>query len=162
MAQGGGGGLFHAPFCSSSQSQSMSWRVENKPQLSCCKGNLGRVGLPSYFLCVLSFENETFHSHSLLRIVRVCVLSRFSPVRLFATLWAVARQAPLSMGFSRQQYWSGLPFLPPGELPDPRIEPTSPALAGRFFTGEPPGEPRRGSESLQPHGFVFWRRKLRP
>ena len=56
--------------------------------------------------------------------------------------WTVARQAPLSMGFSRQEYWSGLPFPSPGDLSDPRIEPTSPAspaLAGGFFlTTEPP------------------------
>ena len=65
------------------------------------------------------------------------LLSCFSHVRLFVTLWTVARQAPLSMGFSRQEYWSGLPFSPPGDLPDPRIELvslTSPGLAGRFFT----------------------------
>ena len=46
--------------------------------------------------------------------------------QLFATLWAVARQAPLSMGFPRQEYWSGLPFFSPGDLPDPGIDPTSP------------------------------------
>ena len=51
-----------------------------------------------------------------------------SCVWLFATPWSVTCQAPLSMGFSRQEYWSGLPFPPPGELPDPRIEPRSPAL----------------------------------
>ena len=63
------------------------------------------------------------------------MLSCFSCVRLFATLWT--RQGPLSMGFSRQEYWSGLPCPPPGDLPDPGIEPTSllsPALAGMFFT----------------------------
>ena len=54
---------------------------------------------------------------------RASVLSR---VRFFATLWAIALQAPLSMGFSRQEYWSGLPCLPPGDLPDPGIEPASP------------------------------------
>ena len=48
-----------------------------------------------------------------------------SPVRLFATPQTVAHQAPLSMGFSRQEYWSGLPFAPPGDLPHPGIEPTS-------------------------------------
>ena len=66
-----------------------------------------------------------------------CVLSHFSRVRLCVTLWTVARQAPLSMGCSRQEYWSGLPCPPPGDLPDPGIEPmslTSPALAGEFFT----------------------------
>ena len=67
----------------------------------------------------------------------VCVLSRFSLIRLFATLWTVACQAPLSMGFSRQEYWSGMPFPPSGDLPNPEIEPESLrslALAGRFFT----------------------------
>ena len=67
----------------------------------------------------------------------VCELSCFSHVLLFATLWTIACQAPLSMGFSRQEYWSGLPCSPPGDLPDPGIEPTSlmsPALAGGFFT----------------------------
>ena len=65
------------------------------------------------------------------------VLSRFSHVRLCGTSWTVARQALLSMGFSRQEYWSGLPFAPLGDLPDPGIEPeslASPALAGGFFT----------------------------
>ena len=52
----------------------------------------------------------------------------FSPVRLFATPWTVAHQAPLTMEFSRQEYWSGLPFPSPGHLPKPGVEPTSPAL----------------------------------
>ena len=62
---------------------------------------------------------------------------------LFVTSWTVAYQAPLSMGFSRQEYWRGLPCPPPGDLPDPRIKPVSlafPALAGRFFTTEPPAK----------------------
>ena len=70
-----------------------------------------------------------------------CVLSL---VRLFVTPWIVARQAPLSKGFSRQEYWSGLPFPPPSDLPDPGIKPmspASPALAGGFFTTETPGKP---------------------
>ena len=64
------------------------------------------------------------------------VLSHFSCVRLFVTLWTVACQTPLSMGFSRQEYWSGFSFPPPGDLPDPGIKPMSlmsPALAGGFF-----------------------------
>ena len=64
-------------------------------------------------------------------------LSCFSPIQLFTTLWTVARQAPLSMGFSRQEDWKGLPCSPPGDLPDPGIECASlvsPKLAGRFFT----------------------------
>ena len=55
----------------------------------------------------------------------------------FATPWTVACQAPLSMGFPRQEYWSGLPFLSPGDLPDPGIEPVSHAFAGEFFTAKP-------------------------
>ena len=51
-----------------------------------------------------------------------------SHVQLFVTLWTIGHQAPLSMGFSRQEYWSGLPFPPPGDLPNPGIEPGSPAL----------------------------------
>ena len=58
-------------------------------------------------------------------LMRVCVLSRFSRVWLFVTLWAVARQAPLSKGFSKQEYWSRLPCPPPGDLPDPGMEPVS-------------------------------------
>ena len=60
-----------------------------------------------------------------------------SRVRLFVTLRTAAHQAPLSMGLSRQEYWSELPYPPPGDLPDPGIEPTylkAPALAGGFFT----------------------------
>ena len=64
----------------------------------------------------------------------MCALSH---VQLFATLWTVAHQAPLSREFPRQEYWSGLPFPSPGDLPDPGVEPVSPvspALAGGFFT----------------------------
>ena len=58
----------------------------------------------------------------------------------FTTLCRVACQAPLSLGFPRQEYWSGLPFPSPGDLPDSGIEPVSPALASRFFTTVPPGK----------------------
>ena len=68
------------------------------------------------------------------------MLSHFSRVQLCAALWIVAHQAPLSMGFSRQEYWSGLPFPSPGDLPNPGIKPASPALVGGFFTTEPPGK----------------------
>ena len=70
--------------------------------------------------------------------VKVKSLSR---VRLFATPWTVAYQAPPSMGFSRQECWSGLPFPSPGDLPDPRTEPGSPALRADALPSEPPGEP---------------------
>ena len=69
--------------------------------------------------------------------MHACMISRSSLVRLFATLWTAAHQAPLSMGFSRQEYWSGLPCPSPGDLPNSGIEPESlmsHALAGGFFT----------------------------
>ena len=65
-----------------------------------------------------------------------CVLSHFSHVQLFATLWAITPQVPLTRGFSRQEHWSALPCPPPGDLPDPGIKPKSflsLALGGRFF-----------------------------
>ena len=60
-------------------------------------------------------------------------------VRLFATPWAIAYQAPLSMGFSRREYWSGLPFPSPGDLPNPGVEPRSPALQADTLPSEPQG-----------------------
>ena len=71
------------------------------------------------------------------------LLSRFSRVQLCVTPWTAAHQAPLSMGFSRQECWSELPFPSLGYLPNPGIKlasPALPALAGRFFTAEPPGK----------------------
>ena len=62
-------------------------------------------------------------------------------VHLFATPWTEACQASLSMGFSRQEYWSGLPFPPPGGLPNPGMEPASPALTDGFFITGPLGKP---------------------
>ena len=68
-------------------------------------------------------------------------MKSLSRVRLFATPWTIANQAPLSMGFSGQEYWSGLPFPSPGDLPDPGIEPGSPTLEADTLTSEPPGKP---------------------
>ena len=82
---------------------------------------------------------------------RVCMLSGFSHVRFFATLWTVTCQGLLSMGFSRQEYWSGLPFSPPEGLPNPGIEPwslMSPALVGGFFTTSATWETPNESVSL--------------
>ena len=73
----------------------------------------------------------------LLKKVKVKSLSR---VRLFVTPWTVALQAPPSTGFSRQEYWSELPFPSPGDLPDPGIKPRSPALQADALTSEPPGK----------------------
>ena len=66
-----------------------------------------------------------------------------SRVRLFVTPWTVAYQDPLSMGFSRQEYWRGLPFPSPGDLPDPGVEPRSPALQADSLPSEPPGTERQ-------------------
>ena len=74
------------------------------------------------------------------RQARTGVLSDLSRVQLSATPWTVAHQAALSMGFSRQEYWSGLPFFPPGNLPDPGIEPGSPTLQADLLLSEPPGK----------------------
>ena len=68
-------------------------------------------------------QDGDFHRSGLTVVVKVVALSR---VRLFVTPWTAAHQAPLSVGFSRQEYWSGLPFSSPGALPDPGIEPASP------------------------------------
>ena len=68
-------------------------------------------------------------------------MKSLSPVRLLSTPRTVAYQAFPSMGFSRQEYWSGLPFLPPGDLPDQGIEPGSPAFQANTLTSEPPGKP---------------------
>ena len=85
-------------------------------------------------LCRCSLKFLKMVNLMLSALVCMCVLWCFSHVRFFATLWTIARQAPLSMGFSKQEYWSGLPFLSPGELPNPGTKPGSPALAGGFFT----------------------------
>ena len=72
------------------------------------------------------------------------MLSHFSRVWLFATPWTVTHQAPLSMGFSRQEHWSGLPFPSPGDLPDAGIKPGSPSLQADSLLSKPPQEPYKG------------------
>ena len=116
-------------------------KVKNKKRL--CASNAGDRGLkPDWGTKIPNAawwlkKKTTLNYNTYMGYVCVCVLSR---VRLFATPRTVAHQAPLSMGFPRQEYWSGLRFPPPGDLPNPGIEPASPALAGRFFTTEPPGK----------------------
>ena len=90
---------------------------------------------------MLFFEVMAPEHKNLFLRVKVKSLSR---VRLFATPWTIAYQAPLSMGFSRQECWSGLPFPSPGDLPDPGIEPGSPALQADALPSEPPGKPPWG------------------
>ena len=86
--------------------------IEPRPLQS--KSRILTTGPPGNFLCVRIWV-----------FVCICVLSRFSTVWLYEILWTVARQPPLSMGFSRQEYWSGLPCPSPGDLPNPGIEPAS-------------------------------------
>ena len=78
--------------------------------------------------------------------VYAAALSCFTHVQLFANPWTVARQAPLSMGFSRQDYWSGLPCSSLGNSPNPGVEPRSPALQADSLPSDPPGEPHFGEE----------------
>ena len=89
-------------------------------------------------------------AHSVCRCMcaPVCVLNFFGHVQFFETPWTVAYQTPLSMGFSRQGYWSGLPFPSPGDLPDPGIEPRSPASQAESSPSEPPGKLKKTLYSL--------------
>ena len=81
-------------------------------------------------------------------------MKSLSHVRLFATPWTVAYQAPPSMVFSKQEYWSGLPFPSPGDLPNPGIEPGSPAFQADALTSEPPGKPLYHSyKRLNTHNY---------
>ena len=92
----------------------------------------GNANWHSHFGIQLAVSHNTKH----ILIMCACMLSHFSWVQRYANLWTEARQAPLSVGFSRQEYWSGFLCPPPGDLPDPGTEPTSltsPALACGFF-----------------------------
>ena len=85
----------------------------------------------------------------------LCCAESLSHVWFFVTLWTVACQAPLSMGFSRQEYWSGLPCLPPGDLPNPGITPRSPALQLDSLPTEPQGSPKKQAFKILKH-VVSW------
>ena len=94
--------------------------------------------------CETSILFSNFHGHTNFHSHQHCtgvpflcaVLSHFSHVQLFVTPWTVAHWAPLSIGFSRQEYWSGLPFPTPGDLPDSGIKPESPALQADYLWTE--------------------------
>ena len=106
-------------------------------------------------------ENKIAPSYSMrARLLQSCP-TLFTP-------WTVAHQAPLSMGFSRHEYWSGLPFPSPEHRPDPGIQPTSPARAGELFTTEPPGKPTQLQQSSlnkrkfeQPLQWASWHLTVR-
>ena len=98
--------------------------------LALCLSPLLITALPFFFYYEHLEGKEHTYEYKILLLYQspedlACVLSLFSCVQLFATPWTVALQAPLSTGFSRQEYWSGLPFPSPGDLPDPEIELTS-------------------------------------
>ena len=102
--------------------------------------------------CRIPFSRARQLSHS-----RAVVLSCFSHVRLFETPWTVVRQAPLSVAFSRQEYWRGLPCPLPGNLPNPGIETRSPTLQADSLPSKPPGKPKNtgvGSLSLLQGSFL--------
>ena len=102
----------------------------------------GSLRTPSGLRCLYGPPSKSALRNAATELISTA--SRLSRVWLFLTPWTVARQAPLSMEFSRQEYWSGLSFPPLGYLPDPEIEPGSPeapALTREFFTPEPPGKP---------------------
>ena len=114
-------------------------------------------------MCML-FRATCIGFFALFKLVsEVKLLSR---VQLFVTPWTVAYQAPPSMGFSRQECWSGLPFPSPGDLPNPGIELGSPALQTDALPSEPPGKPNRdrsgqfGSISTCISRPYFWRSKI--
>ena len=113
-------------------------------------------------------KKKILHSHTVghypkgyIYILYICIyrseVKSLSCVRLFATPWTVAYQAPPSMGLSGQEHWSGLPFPSPGDLPDPGIEPRSPTLQADTLTSEPPGKPHiRIYMYIKPIQFFFF------
>ena len=89
------------------------------------------------------------HNRGIWNYIIKSEVKSLSCVQLFATLWTVAYQAPPSMGFSRQEYWSGLPFPSPGDLPDPEIEPGSPSLEADTLPSDPPESPHHTMDLIK-------------
>ena len=133
----------------------MGSNQQSSPQLSAHRGisTTGKLHIPTTahipvnkfgiyqifvcFCCCCSSYIVFFNHYSFVNFVKVKPLNH---LQLFATPWTVACQAPPSMGFSRQEYWSGLPFPSPGDLPNPGIEPKSPALQADSLPSEPTGK----------------------
>ena len=133
----------HSPWFKKSDPLPGFWLIEHRP-----KGCPTWVGLPFNFphspstdSNVRKTESVTVSSHQEFLLQHACASSvTKSRFTLCNPMDYIAHQSPLSMGFPRQEYWSELPFPPPGHLPDPGIKPKSPALAGRIFTTAPPGK----------------------
>ena len=124
--------------------------------------NLLLVYLPFgwlFFLLVLKYEKgQWVHCQ-----IKLFNSKSLSCIQLFMTPWTVAHQAPLSMGFSKQEYWSGLPFPSSGYLSDPGVEPRSPALQADSLPSETPGKPKNtGVGSLSPVQGIFLTQKSNP
>ena len=113
-------------------------QVENHVQI-CYKNPLSKAQL-----CVTQHQGPLGASHTF--TAKGTKVKSISCVRLFATPWTVAYHAPPSVGFSRQEYWSGLPFPSPGDLPNPGIKPGSPALQADALPSEPPGKLQRNQK----------------
>ena len=119
--------------------------------------SMGMVLIP--VSCTMSWTS--FHSSSGTLSIRYLSLylsiyhaQLLSHIGLFLIPWSIARQVPLSMRFPRQEYWSGLPFPSLGDLPNPGMEPKSPALAGRFFTKVSPGKPTIVKNKFLSHAMI--------
>ena len=121
------------------------------PQLSypfICWWTSGLFPCPGYYK-YLKIENKKLNNIHINRLyVHVCVLSHFNHVWLFATLWTIAHQAPQSMAFFRQEYWSGFSWSPSGYLPDPGIEPMSPTLKVDSFHWGSPSKPYKEQQNI--------------
>ena len=139
-----------------------SWSFSRDPLSLLTDSAISRcLTFVSFVTTFLSFDSsEISIINSALVAVELCC-SSLSCVRLFATPWTLAHQVSLSMGFARQEYWSGLPFPSPGDLPDPGIKPmppASPGLASWFLTLWAPREAScncRGIDSIKATEFVF-------
>ena len=101
-----------------------------------------RVTGLEYITMILTYIHNQRNSY----LLCCCLVANMYPT--LASSWTVARQAPLSMGFFRQEYWSGLPFPSPGDLPDSGNRTHISCTAGAFFTAEPPGKPQRSLKRL--------------
>ena len=112
-------------------------KINGNPKVQCLVHMVDKSELLSQAVTVLAWPSK---KHAVFCYLDGSEVKSLSRVQLFVTPRTIAYQAPRSMAFSRQEYWSGLSFPSPGDLPNSGIEPKTPELAGRFFTTEPPGK----------------------